>query len=86
MADWRGYEITFEKRKNEQYRQGSKVLVASSPLSTVCPVRLMREVQIYTGGSEDLSIFRGFNGRLVARSPRMNAPGPKKITYDQYLR
>ena len=86
MADGSGYEISFDKRKNDQYRQGSKVLVASSPLSTVFPVRLLRELEIYTGGSEDLFIFRGFNGRLVAKSPRMTAPGPKKITYDQYLR
>jgi hypothetical protein len=43
-------------------------------------------LKIFTGGSEDLSIFRGFKGRLVAKSPRMTASGPKKITYDQYLR
>jgi hypothetical protein len=86
VADGSGYEITFDKRKNEQYRQGNKVLVASSPLTAVCPVRLLRELEIYTGGSEDLFIFRGFNGRLVAKSPRMTALGPKKITYDQLLR
>ena len=51
VADGSGYEITFVKRKNEQYRQGNKVLVASSPLSTVYLVRLLRELQIYTGGS-----------------------------------
>jgi hypothetical protein len=84
--DGSAFEITFDKRKNAQYRQGNKVLVASSPLSAVCPVRLLRELQIYTGGSEDLHIFRGFNGRLVAKSPRTTAPGPKKITYDQFLR
>jgi integrase len=84
--DGSAFEITFDKRKNAQYRQGNKVLVASSPLSAVCPVRLLRELQIYTGGSEDLHIFRGFNGRLVAKSPRTTAPGPKQITYDQFLR
>jgi hypothetical protein len=76
--DKSAFEITFDKRKNAQYRQGNKVLVASSPLSAVCPVRLLRELQIYTGGSEDLYIFRGFNGRLVGKSPRTTAPGPKK--------
>ncbi len=81
-----GYELSFDKRKNAQYQQGNKVLVASSPLSAVCPVRLLRELQIYTGGSEDLYIFLGFNGRLVAKSPRATAPGPKRITYDQFLR
>ncbi len=59
--------------------------MASSPLSAVCPVQLLRELQIYTGGSEYLYIFRGFNGRLVAKSPRTTAPGPKKITHDQLL-
>ena len=85
-VDGSGYELSFDKRKNAQYRQGNKVLVESSPLSAVCPLRLMRELQIYTGESNDLYIFRGFNGRLVARSPRTTAPGPKKIKYDQFLR
>ncbi len=31
-------------------------------------------------------MFRGFNGRLVAKSPRATAPELKKITYDQFLR
>ena len=60
--------------------------MASSPLSTVCPVRLLRELHIYTSGLEDLHIFRGFNGRLVAKSPRTMAPEPKKISYDKFLR
>ena len=81
--DGSAFEIAFDKRKNAQYRQGDKVLIASPPLSAVCPVRMLRELQIYTGGSEDLNIYiRGFNGRLVAKSPRTTAPGPKKITYD----
>ena len=29
VEDGSGFEITFEKRKNAQYRQGNKVLVAS---------------------------------------------------------
>ena len=65
-ADGGGYELSFDKHTNAQYQQGNKVLVASSPLSTVCLVRLLRELQIYTGRSEDLYVFRGFNGRLVA--------------------
>ena len=84
--DGSGYELSFDKRKNAQYRKGNKELVASSPLSAVCPVRLLRELHIYTDGSEDLYIFRGFIGRLVAKSPRTTAPGPKKITYDKFLR
>ena len=30
--------------------------------------------------------FRGFNGRLVAKRPGSTAPGPDKITYDQFFR
>ena len=86
VPDGSGFELTFDKRKNAQFRQGNKVLVASSPLSAVCPVRLLRELEIYTGGSEDRPVFRGFNGKLVVKSPRTTAPGPKKIAYDQYLR
>jgi hypothetical protein len=61
-------------------------MVAPSPLAVVCLVRLLRELQISTGGAVDLHAFRGFNGRLVAKNPRATAPGPKKITYDQFLR
>ncbi len=35
-----GFEITFEKRKNTQYRQGNTVLVALCPDAVVCPMRL----------------------------------------------
>jgi hypothetical protein len=47
---------------------------------------MLRELRIFTGGSEDLFIFRGFNGRLVAKRPGSTAPGPDKITYDQFFR
>jgi hypothetical protein len=47
---------------------------------------MLRELKTYTVGSEGLHVFRGFNGRLVAKSPRSTSPGPKKITYDQFLR
>ena len=61
-ADGTGYELSFDKRKNAEYRQGKKVLVASFPLLAVCPVRLLRKLQIYTGGSEDLHVFRDSTG------------------------
>ncbi len=41
VEDGSGFEISFDKRKNAQVRQGNKVLVASSPLAVVCPVRLL---------------------------------------------
>jgi hypothetical protein len=86
VDDGSGFEITVHKRKNAQYRQGNKVLVASSPLAVVCPVRLLRELDTFTGGSKDTHVLRGFNDWLVAKSPRCTAPGPKKITYDRHLR
>ncbi len=61
-TDGSAFEITFDKRKNVQFRQGNKVLFASSPVSAVCHVRLLRELESYTGGSEGLHVFRGFNG------------------------
>ena len=85
-ADGSAFEITFDMRKNAQLRQGNNVLVASSPISTVCHVRLLRELKTYTGGSEGLHVFRGFNVRLVAKSPRSTTPRPKKIMYDHFLR
>jgi integrase len=85
-ADGSAFEITFDKRKNAQFRQGSKVLVAASPSAVVCPVRMLRELESFTGDAESLPVFRGFNGRLAAKSPRLTAPGPRKIAYDQLLR
>ncbi len=35
VEDGSGFEITFKKRKNAQYRQGNKVLVASCPNASV---------------------------------------------------
>ena len=86
VEDGRGFEITFEKRKNAQYRQGNKVLVASCPGAVVCPMRLLRQLRVYTGGSEELHVFREFNGRLVAKNPGSTTPGPDKIPYDHMLR
>ena len=86
VEDGSGFEITFEKRKNAQYRQGNKVLVASCPGAVVCPMRLLRQLRVYTGGSEELHVFRGFNGRLVAKNPGSTTLGPDKIPYDQMLR
>jgi hypothetical protein len=35
VEDGSGFEIIFEKRKNAQYREGNKVLVASCPDAVV---------------------------------------------------
>jgi hypothetical protein len=61
-------------------------LVASSHDAVVCPLRLLLQSRVYTGGAEDLHVFRGFNGLLVAKNPGRTAPGPDKIAYGQMLR
>ena len=81
-----GFEITFEIRKNASYRQGNKVLVVSCHDALVCPLRLLLHLRAYTGGAEDLHVFRRLTGRLVAKNPGRTAPGPDKIAYDQMLR
>jgi hypothetical protein len=86
VEDGSGLEITFEQRKNAQYRQGNNLLVASCLGAVVCPMRLLLQLRAYTGGAKDLHVFRGFNGRLFAKNPGRTAPGPDKISYDQMLR
>ena len=49
-------------------------------------MRLMRELQLSTGGAVDLHLLHGLYGRFVAKSPLATAPGPKKITYDKLFR
>ncbi len=86
VEDGSEFKITFEKRKNAQYRQGNKVSVASYPDAVVCPMMLLRKLRAYTGGADELHVFRGFNGRLVAKNPGRTAPGPVRISYDHMLR
>ena len=42
VEDGSGFEINFDKRKNAQFRQGIKVLVAANPSATLCSLRLLR--------------------------------------------
>jgi hypothetical protein len=83
-AGYRCFHIEFEKRKNDQYRQGNKVSVAAAPNGLVCPLMLMRRMMLVTRGDEDDYIFRGFNGRGVITSPERTAPGPSFISYAQF--
>jgi hypothetical protein len=84
LQDRSAYALTFDKRKNAQYRQGNKVMVASAPLAVVSPVRLMLALKKHTGGSEDMFVLRGFIGRLVSKTPGRTAPGPERVNYDQF--
>ena len=66
--------------------QGNKVLVSSRHLAIVCPARLLNQLRTYTGASEELHVFRDFNGRLVAKYPGRTEAGPLKITNDHFGR
>ena len=78
--DGSGFERTFDTRKNSHFRQGNKMFVDYSPLAAACPVRLLREQQLSTGGAVDLHVFRGFNGKLtiVDREPTRYGGRPEE--------
>jgi integrase len=82
-------DVTFDDhggRKNSQFRQGATVTVSAIPHAEVCPVRLLRELQKLVESDQDSFVFRGFNGRLVAKSPGKTTPYVERIKYDQFLR
>ena len=79
-------ELFFEKRKNDQHRQGGRVLVSAVDVGDVCPVKLLLQLRAATGPEPESYIFRGFEGRLVAKSPGAAAPGEDRITYSQLIR
>ena len=85
-VDGSAFEITFMRRKNSQFRQGNKVIVSAAPKGAVCPLRLLQQLRAYTGDTQESFVFRGFNGRLVARSPGKTLPGKEFISYDQFSR
>jgi len=84
-ADSSSFEISFEIRKNAQFRQGNKVIVSATN-EVVCPLRLFRALQRGSNLGGDEYIFRGFNGQLVAKSPGKTTPMVMAIKYAQYMR
>ncbi len=62
VEDGSGFDITFEKRKNAQYRQGHKVLVASCPDAVICPMRLLLQLRAFTGGQRTCTSSGGSTG------------------------
>ncbi len=83
--DSSSFEITFEIRKNAQFRQGNKVIVSATN-NVVCPLKLLRAFQSVSNPKGDDFIFRGFNGRLVAKNPDKTTPMVMAIKYAQYMR
>ena len=73
-------------RKNSQFRQGATVTVSAFPQGAVCPVRLLRELEKLVDADPESFVFRGFNGRLVAKSPGKTEPYEERIKYNQFLR
>ena len=44
------FHLTFEKRMSAQLRQGNMVTVAAAPQGQVCPLKLLRMMQLYIHG------------------------------------
>jgi hypothetical protein len=85
-SDLSSFEITFEIRKNSQFRQGNKVLVAATK-DIICPLKLLIKLKdLDVGHTPSSPIFCGFNGRLVAKNPQKTLPFDVPIKYAQYVR
>ncbi len=78
------FHLSFETRKNAEFRQGNRVTVVASTSWDVCPFKLLEMLYVHTGRNEDAFVFRGFNGRLVKKSPERTSPGNACITYAQF--
>ncbi len=77
--------ITFEIRKNSQFRQGNKITAVSTN-DNICPLKLLLKLELGDVYATSKTLFWGFNGRLVAKSPKKTAPSKLPIKYDQYVR
>jgi hypothetical protein len=69
-SDLRSFEMNFEIRKNSQFHQGNKILVATTK-EAICPLKLLiklKDLDVYNIPSSP--IFCGFNGRLVTKNPQ----------------
>ena len=86
VDDMRSFTLTFERRKNAQFRQGNKVTVSAASHGQVCPVQMLLGLRRLTLTHMDNPVFCGFNGRLVAARPGDTQPYPTAIAYEQYMR
>jgi len=83
-ADGNNFHLSFEKKKDTQYGQGNRVIVVAAPSGSMCPLKLLEIMRTHTGESEDAYVFRGFNGRLVKKSPDKTSPRNECITCAQF--
>jgi hypothetical protein len=81
----RNFEITFEIKKKAQFRQGNNVIVLATKY-VVYPLKPLRALQGVSNPEGEDAIFRGFNGRLVAKNPDKTTPKVMAIWYAQYMR
>ena len=65
-SDSSSFEISFEIRKNAQFRQGNKVIVLAIKY-VVYSLKLLRALQSVSNPEGEDIIFHGFDGRLVFR-------------------
>jgi hypothetical protein len=85
-SDLSSFVITFERRKNSQFRQGKKDTVATTN-DIIYPLKLLLKLKHSNVNATSTNpIFCGFNGRLVAKSPQKTTPSTLPIKYDQYAR
>jgi hypothetical protein len=64
-SDLSSFEITFEIRTNSQFRQGNKVLVATTK-DIICPLKcILKLKELDVNGTPSSPIFCGVSGRLV---------------------
>jgi len=84
-SDSNFFEITFEIRKNAQFRQGNKLIVSATN-DVVCLLHVLRALQSVSNSEGDGFIFRYFNGRLVAKKPGKTTPIVIAIKHVRYMR
>ncbi len=77
-------DVTFDHgdSMNSRFNQEATVTVSAIPHAEVCPVRLLRELQKLVESEQESFVFRGFNGRLVDKSPAKTTPYVERIKYD----
>ena len=78
--------LSFPKRKNDQYRQGSKVTISALGEVPCCPVALLRLLCDRIPGSSESFLFQGFQGAIVRLHPERTRPNGSPISYSQYQR
>ncbi len=66
--------------------QSNTVTVSAIPHGVVRFVQLLCELQKLVGINLESLIYRGFNGPLVAKSPRKTIPLDTPVNYEQFLR